>query len=82
MNSVEVHPQARQNGHPVDGWMDGWLVCAVSAWVYLIIQIVESSNRVFLDQRLLTFTAARATTVHSYWAALKWNWQKPKWNQQ
>jgi len=33
MNSVEVHPQPSQNGHPMDGWMDGSLVCSGSLWV-------------------------------------------------
>ncbi len=35
---------------------------------YLIVKILESSNRVFLHHRWLTSTTARATTVHSYCA--------------
>jgi hypothetical protein len=29
-----VHPQLSQNWHPVDGWMDGVLVGAVSLWPF------------------------------------------------
>jgi hypothetical protein len=29
-----VHPQLSQNWHPVDGWMHGVLVGAVSLWPF------------------------------------------------
>ncbi len=39
INSIEVHPQLSNNGHPVDGWCAGGCWFSVTMYIYIYIYI-------------------------------------------